>query len=64
VTGIECATPLEARVRELRLIAAHKPKYNRRSRHPEKMHWLKLTVEPWPRLSLVRKVADDDADYL
>ena len=34
VTGIECATPLEARVRELRLIAAHKPRYNRRSRHP------------------------------
>ena len=64
VTGIECATPLEARVRELRLIAAHKPRYNRRSRHPEKVHWLKLTVEPWPRLSLVRKIADDGADYL
>jgi len=64
VTGIECATPLEARVRELRLIAAHKPRYNRRSRHPEKMHWLKLTVEPWPRLSLVRQVAQDGADYL
>jgi DNA polymerase-3 subunit epsilon len=64
VSGIECATPLEARVRELRLIAAHKPRYNRRSRHPEKMHWLKLTVEPWPRLSLVRKVAEDGADYL
>ncbi len=64
VTGIECATPLEARVRELRLIAAHKPRYNRRSRHPEKMHWLKLTVEPWPRMSLVRQVAEDGADYL
>jgi DNA polymerase-3 subunit epsilon len=64
VSGIECATPLEARVRELRLIAAHKPRYNRRSRHPEKMHWLKLTVEPWPRLSLVRKVAEDGADYV
>ncbi|WP_027862703.1 DEDD exonuclease domain-containing protein [Marmoricola sp. URHB0036] len=64
VTGIECATPLEARVRELRLIAAHKPRYNRRSRHPEKMHWLKLTVEPWPRMSLVRVVAEDGADYL
>ena len=64
VTGIECATPLEAAVRELRLIAAHKPRYNRRSRHPEKVHWLKLTVEPWPRLSLVRKVAEDGADYL
>ena len=64
VTGIECATPLEARVRELRLIAAHKPRYNKRSRFPEKVIWLKLTVEPWPRLSLVREVVDDGADYL
>jgi len=64
VTGIECATPLEAEVRELRLIAEHKPKYNRRSRHPEKVHFVKLTREAWPRLSLVRRVLDDDADYL
>ena len=64
VTGIECATPLEAAVRELRLIAEHKPKYNRRSRFPEKVHFLKLTNELWPRLSLVRRVLDDDADYL
>jgi DNA polymerase-3 subunit epsilon len=64
VTGIECATPLEARVRELRLIAAHEPRYNKRSRNPSKVTWLKLTVEPWPRLSLVRKVLDDGADYL
>jgi DNA polymerase III subunit epsilon len=64
VTGIECATALEAEVRELRLIAEHKPKYNRRSRFPEKVHYLKLTREAWPRLSLVRRVLDDDADYL
>jgi DNA polymerase III subunit epsilon len=64
VQGIECATPLEAEVRELRLIAEHKPKYNRRSRFPERVHWIKLTREPWPRLSLVRTVVDDDADYL
>ena len=64
VTGIECATPLEAEVRELRLIAEHKPKYNRRSRFPEKVHFVKLTREAWPRLSLVRRVLDDDADYL
>ncbi|GAB2879794.1 DEDD exonuclease domain-containing protein [Myroides odoratimimus subsp. xuanwuensis] len=64
VTGIECATPLEAEVRELRLIAEHKPRYNRRSRFPEKVHFLKLTRETWPRLSLVRRVLDDDADYL
>ncbi|MFL6061439.1 MAG: DEDD exonuclease domain-containing protein [Marmoricola sp.] len=64
VDGITCATPLEAEVRELRLIAQHKPRYNRRSRFPEKVHWLKLTNEPWPRLSLVRQVLDDGADYL
>ena len=64
VTGIECATPLEAEVRELRLIAEHKPKYNRRSRFPEKVHFLKLTREAWPRLAMVRRVLDDGADYL
>jgi DNA polymerase-3 subunit epsilon len=64
VTGIECATPLEAEVRELRLIAEHKPRYNRRSRFPEKVHFVKLTREAWPRLSLVRRVLDDGADYL
>jgi len=64
VTGIECATTLEAEVRELRLIAEHKPRYNRRSRFPEKVHFVKLTREAWPRLSMVRRVLDDGADYL
>ena len=64
VTGIACATRLEAQARELRLIAAHKPRYNRRSKFPEKLVWLKLTVEPFPRLSVVRAVTDDGASYL
>ncbi|MEP9380991.1 DEDD exonuclease domain-containing protein [Nocardioides sp. KR10-350] len=64
VDGIECATALEAAVRELRLIAEHKPRYNRRSRFPERVHFVKLTREPWPRLSMVKRVLDDDADYL
>ncbi|MGH8971090.1 MAG: DEDD exonuclease domain-containing protein, partial [Actinomycetes bacterium] len=64
VTPIECATPLEAEVRELRLIAAHKPRYNRRSRFPERARWLKLTVEAFPRLSAVHSVKDDGATYL
>ncbi len=64
VTAIECATPLEAEVRELRLIAAHKPRYNKRSRFPERASWLKVTVEPFPRLSLVRDVKADAATYL
>lgn len=63
VEGVVCATPLEAQVRELRLIAAHRPPYNRRSRFPERLTWIKLTREAWPRLSLVRRVLDDGADY-
>lgn len=64
VSTVTCATPLEAEVRELRLIAEHKPRFNRRSRFPEKAQFIKLTREPWPRLSIVRRVLDDDADYL
>ncbi len=64
VEGVPCATPLEAHVREIRLIGLHKPSFNRRSRHPERVTWIKLTNEPWPRFSLVKRVADDGADYL
>ena len=62
VVPLVCATPLEARVRELRLIAEHSPPYNRRSKAPEKVTWVKLTAEAWPRLSLVRQVRADAAE--
>jgi DNA polymerase-3 subunit epsilon len=64
VDPIECAHALKAQVRELRLIAAYKPRYNRRSKFPERAMWLKLTVEAFPRLSIVRDVHDDGAAYL
>jgi DNA polymerase III subunit epsilon len=64
VDPIACAHALEAQVRELRLIAAHKPRYNRRSKYPERSMWLKLTVEAFPRLSIVREVRPDGAAYL
>ncbi|GIH18710.1 DNA polymerase III subunit epsilon [Rugosimonospora africana] len=64
VEAIECAHSLEAEVRELRLIGAHKPPYNRRSKFPERVHWLKLTAEAYPRLSVVRQLAGDAASYL
>ena len=54
VEAIECPTLIEAEVRELRLISEHRPRYNRRSRFPERAVYLKLTVEPFPRLSQVR----------
>lgn len=65
-TGVEtipCDTPLQAEVTELRLIAAHAPPYNRRSKFPERSQWIKITDEPFPRLSVVRAVRDDDATY-
>jgi len=65
-TGVEpvpCATPLQAEVVELRLIAAHAPRYNRRSKYPERVQWLKVTDEAFPRLSVVRAVRDDGATY-
>jgi DNA polymerase III subunit epsilon len=64
VEAVECAHPLEAEVRELRLIAAHAPPYNRRSKFPERVLWLKLTAEPYPRLSVVRSLSPDDTAYL
>jgi len=63
VTPVVCETTLEAQVRELRLIAQHKPRYNRRSRNPERAPWVKLTVETFPRLSIVREVIADGARY-
>jgi DNA polymerase-3 subunit epsilon len=58
VTPVVCTTPLEAQVRELRLITEHAPRYNRRSKHPERHAWVRLTDEPYPRLSVVRDVRD------
>src|SRR5664279_4838866 len=59
VQSVVCATALEAHVRELRLIARHRPPYNKRSKFPEKVCWIKLTREPCPRLSIVSRVIDD-----
>ena len=65
-TGVEtvpCVTSLQADVVELRLIAAHAPRYNRRSKFPERVQWIKITDEAFPRLSIVRAVRDDGATY-
>ncbi|WP_320067132.1 DEDD exonuclease domain-containing protein [Micromonospora sp. RTGN7] len=64
VEAVECAHTLEAEVRELRLIGAHAPPYNRRSKFPERVVWLKLTDGPYPRLSVVRALASGDEVYL
>lgn len=54
VDHVECAHPLEAGVRELRMLAAHAPPYNRRSRFPHRWWWVVLSDEAFPRLAVVR----------
>jgi DNA polymerase-3 subunit epsilon len=64
VEAIVCAHALEAQVRELRMITSLKPRYNRRSKNSDRTIWLKLTREAYPRLSVVRDIKSDGADYL
>ncbi len=55
VDAIACASVLEARIRELRLIASEQPRYNVRSKRPASQSWITLTREKAPRLSVVRQ---------
>ena len=61
VDHVECAHDLEAGVRELRLLAAHAPPYNRRSKFPHRWWWVILTHEAFPRFSAVRTPKRDSA---
>ena len=58
VEAIPCSTPLEARIRELRAICVHQPRYNRKSRRASTTWWLQLSDEPAPRLVSVRATAE------
>lgn len=58
VDTVVCAHALEASVRELRLIAAHRPRYNRRSKRPNHTWWVAPTAEAFPRLSVVTAPRD------
>ena len=60
----ECETVLEAEVTEIRLIHAYRPRHNRRSRPPKTSHFVKLTGEEFPRLSVVRTIRPDALAYL
>ncbi|MBT8165575.1 MAG: DEDD exonuclease domain-containing protein [Acidimicrobiia bacterium] len=59
-----CANELEAEITEVRLISAHVPRHNRRSKPPKSQHWVKLTSEKFPRLSLARVQKEDGGTYL
>lgn len=61
VDHVECAHDLEAGVRELRLLAAHAPPYNRRSKTPQRWWWVALTDEAFPRFTTVRNPKERSA---
>jgi DNA polymerase-3 subunit epsilon len=62
VQPLVCATALEAEIREVRLIDELEPRYNRRSRKPDRKPWVKLTAEAAPRLAIVRDPRDDTGE--
>jgi DNA polymerase-3 subunit epsilon len=59
IDHVPCAHRLEAGVRELRLLLAHTPPYNRRSKFPQRAWWITLTREPFPRFAITRTPARD-----
>ncbi|WP_328593446.1 DEDD exonuclease domain-containing protein [Lolliginicoccus suaedae] len=54
VDHVPCSHTIEAGVRELRLLAATSPPYNRRSTSPRRAWWISLTDEAFPRLAVAR----------
>ena len=60
VRGIECATDLEAQVRELRMIASRSPRYNRRSRNQHRLWWLTLAGRSIPHVVATKTPPQDD----
>ncbi|WP_134322993.1 DEDD exonuclease domain-containing protein [Cumulibacter soli] len=60
VDVVECAHDLEAQIREVRLIDALAPRYNRRSKNARSSVWLRLTSERFPRLSIVHRRRDGE----
>ena len=60
VRVIETATEIEARVRELRLIAELDPPANRRSRAPRRQPWIRLALSPEPHLATTTALPTDE----
>ena len=64
IDHVVCPSPLEAAVLEVRLIHRLEPRFNRQSTTWRRYSYVKLTVEAFPRLSVVRAIRDDGALYL
>ena len=61
---IVCQSEFEALVLEASQIKAHTPKYNILLKDDKGYSYIKVTKEPWPRLSFVLQKEEDDAEYI
>lgn len=59
-----CDHPLAAAVREIHLIARHLPRFNSRATRWRSMAYVRLTDEPFPRLTAVRTPPPPDSVHL
>lgn len=59
-----CAGPLEAEVREIRLIRELQPRFNRHGKGTRRDAYVKLTTERFPRLTVVHRLGAGDRDAL
>ncbi|MDR7443179.1 MAG: excinuclease ABC subunit UvrC [Armatimonadota bacterium] len=60
---VVCANEVEALVLETNLIKQHRPRYNVRMADDKAYPYIKITNEPYPKIVMTRKIAQDGARY-
>ena len=60
IDHVVCDDPIEAAIREIRLIQQWQPRFNRQGKNTKKYAYVKLTDERFPRVIVTRKVARTD----
>jgi excinuclease ABC subunit C len=60
---VVCANEVEALVLETNLIKQHRPRYNVRMADDKAYPYIKITHEPYPKIVMARKIAQDGARY-
>lgn len=61
---IICDSEFEALILECSLIKQYNPKYNILLKDDKGYHYIKITKTDWPSIRAVKKIEDDDAEYL
>ena len=61
---IVTASEFEALVLECSMIKQHKPKYNILLKDDKGYHYIRVSNEPYPRISVALQRLEDDADYI